>query len=75
MPTREGPTAADRAVGLGLELVGIVRDEGRPRIERWLRARSRLELEQLAVALAAMVPPDESPAKLLAWTEWGGRGV
>jgi hypothetical protein len=60
-----GQRALDRA----LELVVIVRDYGRDEITTWLRRRSRLDLEGIAVALAALVPEDSTPRDLLAWMD------
>lgn len=63
-------TDADRAVADGLELVGIVRDYGRDTIEEWVRDKDRLTLEQITVALAAMVPDDVPVSQLLAWCDY-----
>lgn len=62
-------TDADRAVEAGLELVGIVREYCRDTITEWVRQRDRLALEQMVVALAAMVPDDRSARELLDWCD------
>jgi hypothetical protein len=57
----------EQAIDAGLELVRVVREEGRDAITAWVRKRTRYDLEALTVTLAAMVPEDRSVADLLAW--------
>lgn len=64
----------DRLLPHALLLAGAVRDEGVHATSRVLDAVRRTEpppgvdpLRTLAVILAAMVPPDESPEELLGW--------
>lgn len=51
-----------------LRLIGIVRDEGREAVEEILWPLSQQELYGLVILLAAMVPDDQPPSELLAWT-------
>lgn len=69
MTTHPDPRVAlvDELVPLAAELVCLVRDEGPQSIERLL-ARVP-DLRAFCIVLAAMVPDDQSPRALLAWTE------
>jgi hypothetical protein len=62
----------DEAVRVALELACDVRDGEPARLHARVRSLARnrpLLLEQVVVALAAMVPDDTPVAELLAWTD------
>lgn len=60
---------ARRMIPKACEVACIVRDEGRPGVERFAASLDPAEVTDLLVVLAAMVPvEDASPGDLLAWT-------
>lgn len=62
---------AESLVPLAAELVGTVRDYGPDDVAAVLARVPKGRHDALAVVLASMVDPDESPANLLAWTTAG----
>jgi hypothetical protein len=58
---------AEYATGDAIALAGLVRDEDPRVVFGALAHYTHEQLAVLAVALAAMVPTDRSPADLLAW--------
>ncbi|ALG06833.1 hypothetical protein [Kibdelosporangium phytohabitans] len=69
-PTYPDPAAtAELARGDAVALVGLVRDEDPRVVFGALQYYTHEQLAALAVALAAMVPPDRSAADLLAWLD------
>lgn len=60
---------AERAQRDAVALAGLVREEDPVVVFGALSYYSHEQLAVLAVALAAMVPPDRSPADLLAWLD------
>lgn len=65
------PAEAEALVPLAAELIGTVRDYGVDEIADVLARVPANRHDALAVVLAAMVDPDQSPANLLAWTTAG----
>lgn len=65
----EADLRADIGVERGLHLAGLVRDYDRVLLGRWLRSVGRRDLEDIALALAAMVDPDRPVSELLGWTD------
>lgn len=61
------PGAAYAAVTRALKFAGLVRDEGPDSLGLYLDKLDRGQLYGLTVALAAMVPEDQTPEDLLAW--------
>jgi DNA-binding NarL/FixJ family response regulator len=62
------PAEAEALVPLAAELVGTVRDFGPDAVAAVLARVPANRHDALAVVLAAMVDPDQSPSNLLAWT-------
>jgi hypothetical protein len=60
---------ADRAVTDALELISLVRDLDPALVHERIGAMSRPWMEATCIALAAMVPVDQTPAELLAWCD------
>ena len=65
------PAEAEALVPLAAELVGTVRDFGPDAVADVLARVPANRHDALAVVLAAMVDPDQSPSNLLAWTTAG----
>ena len=61
---------AERLVPVAAEFVGVVRDEDRDSVGRFLARLPRQERDALPVILAAMIPDDRTPADLLSWVTW-----
>ena len=64
-------TLVRELVPLAAELIGTVRDYGPEDVAAVLARVPAARHDALAVVLAAMVDPDQTPAKLLAWIEAG----
>lgn len=62
-----GPLAGRHALEGAIRLVSLVREEGPDGLGEFLDRRTRDGLYGLVVALAAMVPDDQTPEDLLAW--------
>lgn len=65
---------AERLVPVAASLVGVVRDEDRDGVTRFLSRLTHHERDALLVILAALVPDDRSPADLLDWVTWDEHG-
>lgn len=66
---------AERVVPVASRLVSLVRDDGHVyEITALLRALKGVELEALAVTLAAMVDPDRTVPDLLSWVTFDEHG-
>lgn len=65
----QGPRAGVAALARAQALAALVRDHGPDTTGPWLDALTRAELYAVTVALAAMLPVDESPAALLDWID------
>ena len=61
---------AERLVPVAAAFVGVVRDEDRDGVGRFLAGLPQPERDALPVILAAMIPDDRSPADLLGWVTW-----
>ena len=61
---------AERLVPVAASFVGVVRNEDRGNVTRFLRGLTQHERDALPVILAAMIPDDQTPADLLKWVDW-----
>lgn len=70
-PTERPETPRDaRAASLlehALDLAGRVREEPPEAVARWLNSMPPVDVRDLAILLAALVPDDRSVSELLAW--------
>lgn len=71
---RRGTWVRRQILPRALAFVETVREEHRLGIGAALAGLDRVELEALAVVLAAMVPEDRSPQELLGWISWDDAG-
>lgn len=62
---------AESLVPIAARLVGTIRDFGPDDVQAVLAEVPNGRHDALAVVLAAMVDPDQSPSNLLAWTRGG----
>ena len=66
---------AERLVPLAAEFAGLVHGDGdRDTIAAFLHGLPAEERGALPVILAAMIPPDRTPAELLSWVTWDEYG-